>query len=194
MMSMPALACETAVLASRSSDASFRISYSSAAIAVAAAAPTDCACGEFSTIPQCPCDMYSQRQTSPISSRLGTSRLIARAALCTMPSSAHAPVAISSFDSGSPNRITLGMPRDFTSAHSFTASSMERLNTPGMEPMGLRIPSPGHTNSGYTNPSGLRRVSRTNERMASLRRRRRGRSIGNAITENSSTAGVAHSR
>ena len=105
-------------------------------------------------MPQCPCDMYSHRQTSPISSRPGTSRLMARVAFCTMPSSAHAPVAISSLVSGSPNRITLGMPSAFTSAHSFTASSMERLNTPGMERTSLRTPSPGQTNSGYTKPSG----------------------------------------
>ena len=92
--------------------------------------------------------MYSHRQTSPISSRPGTSRLMARAAFCTMPSSAHAPVATSSFVSGRPKRITLGMPNDFTSAHSFTASSIDKLYTPGMERTSLRMPSPGQTNSG----------------------------------------------
>ena len=68
------------------------------------------------TMPQWPCDMYSHRQTSPISSRPGTSRLMARAAFCTMPSSAHAPVAISSFglrqaeedDAGNAQRLDLG--------------------------------------------------------------------------------------
>ena len=112
MMSMPALACATAVLASSSSVGSLRISYSSAVIAATEAAPTECV-PDFSTKPQWPCDMYSHRHTSPISSRPGTSRLMARAAFCTMPSSAQAPVATSSFDSGRPKRMTLGMPSDF---------------------------------------------------------------------------------
>ena len=71
---------------------------------------------DVSTRPQCPCDMYSHRQTSPISSRPGTSRLMARAAFCTMPSSAQAPVATSSFDlrqteendAGNAQRLHLG--------------------------------------------------------------------------------------
>ena len=41
--------------------------------------------------------------------------------------SAQAPVAISSFSSGRPKRMTLGIPSDFTSVHSFTASSIDRL-------------------------------------------------------------------
>ena len=73
-----------------------------------AAAPSDCGVDPGFTIPQCPCDMYSQRQTSPIRIRSGTSRFMARAACCTMPSSAQAPVATSSFLSGRPNRITDG--------------------------------------------------------------------------------------
>src|SRR5208337_4593506 len=80
------------------------------------------------TMPQCPCDMYSQRQTSPISSRPGTSRLMARVAFCTIPLSAQAPVATSSFDSGSPKRMTLGMPSDLTFAHAFAGADEKRID------------------------------------------------------------------
>ena len=70
MMSMPAFASETEVRASNSSEASFTISYSVVAAGGAAtAAPSDC--GAAFTIPQCPCDMYSQRQTSPIKISFG---------------------------------------------------------------------------------------------------------------------------
>ncbi len=156
MISMPARACETAVLARISRVGSLAISNASAANFSASAAadpvvttvfgPPGFAAG--STMPQCPWLMYSHRQTSPITIRPGTAALMARVAFCTMPSSAQAPVATSSFFSGSPNRITAGMPSDFTSRHSFTVSSMERLNTPGILPIGLRTPSPAQTNSG----------------------------------------------
>ena len=135
MISMPALASETDVRASSSRDASLTISYSVVAGAKApedfpaffaalkrcatpspessaTAAPRDFARGAAFTIPQWPCDMYSQRQTSPIRRRPGTSRLMARAACCTMPFSAQAPVATSSFLSGRPKRITDGTPSE----------------------------------------------------------------------------------
>jgi len=46
-------------------------------------------------------------------------------------------------------------------AASFTASSIERLNTPGIEPISLRTPSPGQRNSGYTALRECKCVSRT---------------------------------
>jgi hypothetical protein len=46
---------------------------------------------------------------------------------------------------------------------------------PGIELTSLRTFVPGHANIGYTMPLALNRVSRTNPRMASLRRNRRGR-------------------
>src|SRR6266404_1991613 len=122
MMSTPDRASETDVRASNSSVASFTISYSAVAGgAAAAAAPSDCG-PDFTftfsftfsfifTMPQCPCDMYSHRQTSPISTTSLISLLMARAALCTMPSSAQAPVATSSFFSGSPNKMTADTPK-----------------------------------------------------------------------------------
>ena len=76
-----------------------------------AAAPNDCGVDAGFTIPQCPCDMYSQRQTSPIRIRSGTSRFSARAACCTMPSSAQAPKCIILLV-GKTERITDDTPRE----------------------------------------------------------------------------------
>src|SRR5208282_5192890 len=185
MMSTPDRASETEVRASNSRLASFTISYSAVAGGAAAAAPRDC--GSAFTIPQCPCDMYSHRQTSPITNTSRTSRLMARAAFCTMPSSAQAPVATSSFFSGSPNKMTDSTPRARVSRTSFTASSTERLKTPGIERTSFRIPVPGQMNSGYTKDSGVSRVSRTRLRRFSVRRKRRRRLAGNAIMMNSSS-------
>ena len=147
IISTPARVSETLVRASSSSVASLTISYSAAtAGGVATAAPSDCGCAR--TIPQWPCDIYSHRHTSPMIISLETSRLIARAACCTIPSSAHAPVANSSFFSGSPNKIIAGTPSECACRASFTASSTERLKTPGIERTSLRTPSPGQTNMG----------------------------------------------
>ena len=65
---------------------------------------------------------------------------------------------------------------------SFTASSTERLKTPGIERTSLRIPVPGQMNSGYTKDSGVSRVSRTRVRSVSVRRKRRMRVAGKAMT------------
>src|SRR5512141_982568 len=48
-----------------------------------------------------------------------------------------------------------------------------------MAPISCFTPVPGHTKSGYMKSFLESSVSRTNERNASLRRRRRGRLIGN---------------
>jgi hypothetical protein len=47
------------------------------------------------------------------------------------------------------------------------------LNTPGIDPISRRTPSPGHRNIGATNAPGRRCVSRTNDRIASVLRNRR---------------------
>ena len=60
---------------------------------------------------------------------------------------------------------------------SFTASSTDRLNTPGIDGTSRRTPSPSQTNSGSTNMSGDRRVSRTSARMVSDWRSRRSRRV-----------------
>ena len=175
MMSTPARVRETAVRASSSSEASLSISNSSWAAREArdasfsmafcfslgvlaettvtlvtspTAAPSDLGLTAGRTIPQCPCDMYSHRHTSPMISRSGTSLLMARAARCTIPSSAQAPVATSSFFSGSPKRMTAGTPSAWVSRASCTAWSTERLKTPGMERTSLRTPDPGQMNMG----------------------------------------------
>ena len=68
-MSAPARACETAEAASHSSVASLSTSPST-------------------ILPQWPWLVYSQLQTSVITTSRGTSLLMARTARCTMPSSA----------------------------------------------------------------------------------------------------------
>src|SRR5581483_5985682 len=182
MMSIPARTCDTAVRASNCRLSSFTISYSAVLEggATADAAPSDLAALGLTT-PQCPCDMYSHKQTSPMTTRSGNSLLIARDACCTIPSSAQAPVATSSLLSGRPNRMMAGTPSECASRASLTASSTDRLYTPGMERTSLRTPSPGHTNMGYTSPSGDNCVSRTMDRKASVRRNRLSRVTGNAI-------------
>lgn len=76
-----------------------------------------------------------------------------------------------------------GIPSECVSRASSTNRSTDRLETPGIEPIGLRTPSPGHTKSGYTSDSGVRRVSRTMERRDSFWRSRRNLVMGKAMTE-----------
>ena len=60
-----------------------------------------------------------------------------------------------------------GRRRARAAAASLTASSTDRLNTPGIDGTSRRTPSPSQTNSGSTNMSGDSRVSRTSARIAS---------------------------
>ena len=76
-MSAPAAACDTAVWASSSSVRSLSTSPSR-------------------STPQCPCDVYWQRQTSVISTSSGTASRIARSPSWTIPSSSYAELAASS--------------------------------------------------------------------------------------------------
>ena len=84
---------------------------------------------------------------------------------------------MSSLRSGRPKRITLLTPSAFAPATSFTASSTDRLNTPGIDGTSRRTPSPSQTNSGSTNMSGDSRVSRTSARIVSDCRSRRSRRV-----------------
>ena len=58
------------------------------------------------TIPQWPCDVYSHRQTSVITTSSGWASFSARTAIWTTPSGSYAPDPASSLDAGIPNRIT----------------------------------------------------------------------------------------
>jgi hypothetical protein len=69
--------------------------------------------------------------------------------------------------------MTLLTPSPFAAATSLTASSTERLKTPGIDGTSRRTPSPSQTNSGSMNMSADSRVSRTSARIAGVRRRRR---------------------
>ena len=73
--------------------------------------------------------------------------------------------------------MTLLTPSACAAAASFTASSTERLKTPGIDGTSRRTPSPSQTKSGSMNMSGESRVSRTSARMVAVRRRRRRRRV-----------------
>src|SRR5258706_5116963 len=76
-----------------------------------------------------------------------------------------------------PNRMMLLTPSARAALVSFTASSTERLQTPGIDGTSRRTPSPSQTNSGSTNMSGERRVSRTSARIGAERRSLRNRRV-----------------
>ena len=90
--SAPASACETAVRASSSSVWSLSTTPSAR------------------STPQWPCDVYSHRHRSVMTSRSGCAALIARVASWITPSSSHAPEPSASLLAGSPNSSTAGMP------------------------------------------------------------------------------------
>src|SRR6185437_10603763 len=129
--------------------------------------------------PQCPWEVYSHRQTSAISRRLGAAFFSARTACCTMPSWAQAPEPSGSFAAGMPNRSTAGTPAASMRWASSARRSTERWNWPGSDAISLRTPAPGTTNNGWTSDSRQRRCSRTMARSAGNWRRRRERWMGN---------------
>ena len=109
--------------------------------------------GSFSTMPsvtmpQCPCDVYSQRHTSVTITVCGCAARIARTACCTGPCGSLALLPRSSLCAGSPNSSTDVTPSPAAAPTSATISSTDICATPGIEPIGLRTPSPGQTNSG----------------------------------------------
>src|SRR5918996_2492443 len=161
--SAPASAWLTAVRARSSRVTSFRISPPS-------------------TTPQWPCDVYSQRQTSVRSTSPGTRSRSDRKARWTMPSSSYAPEAASSFSSGMPKSRTAGTPSRCASSASSQRRSTERWAMPGRPSSGRSTPSPGQTKSGSTKSSSESRVSRASERSAAVRRKRRRRVTGKALT------------
>jgi hypothetical protein len=127
--SAPAAACDSAACTRCTTVGSFRISSPS-------------------TMPQWPCEVYSQRQTSVMTRSSGSARLRARIASCTGASGSEASDPLSSLVSGRPNRITAPMPSARAAVASRTASSTESWNTPGIELTSSRTPSPPRTNSG----------------------------------------------
>src|SRR4051812_41007331 len=157
--SAPASTCETAVRASSSSDWSLCTSPST-------------------RTPQCPCEVYSHRQTSVSSTSSGKRGRSARSACWTTPSSSQAPVACSSFSSGTPKSITAWTPPRTSSSTSRTRSSAEWRDIPGSASF---CSDCGATKSGITKDSRSSRVSRTSPRSPPVRRKRRSRTSGNEL-------------
>src|SRR5438874_451874 len=162
-MSAPALACEIAVLASSSRLMSLSTSPSGR------------------TTPQWPCDVYSHRHTSVMTTSSGCASLIARTASCTTPSSSYAPDPCSSFSAGMPKSRTDGMPSACATPASSTACEIERRSTPGIASIGVRLSVPSSTNRGRTRCAGVSSVSRTIPRRRPVRRSLRIRVAGNAM-------------
>ena len=99
-------------------------------------------------MPQWPCDVYSQRQTSVTTRRPGTSFFSARTARVDRPLRVGGARSPASLLSGSPNSSTPGMPSAFAAAASFTISSTDIWKTPGIDPTSRRWPWPGTAKSG----------------------------------------------
>ena len=167
-MSAPASASDAAVFASRATLESFSTVKCSPSRA---------------TMPQWPCEVYSHRQTSAMitSDSAWEDSLIARKPRWTMPSAAHAPLPRSSFSSGIPNSSSPPIPRAAQASTSFTASSMERLKTPGMLLISRARLRPRRETGDRSSAQGCRCVSRTSDRMAAEERRRRRRVAGNSM-------------
>ena len=101
-------------------------------------------------MPQWPCDVYSQRQTSVATSMAGVSCLIARIAACTGAAASSAALPTSSLSSlrGRPNSRTERTPSRAAAAVSETAWSTDNWYTPGIDGTSRRTPSPSQTNRG----------------------------------------------
>jgi hypothetical protein len=158
--SAPASTWLTAVRASRSSVASLSTSPST-------------------ITPQWPCSVYSQRQTSVSSTSSGKRGRSSRRARWITPSSSHAPEPSSSFSSGMPNSITARTPAAARRSTCSPTSSTDHRPIAGSASFGSVR---GPTKSGMTKSSRSSRVSRTSERSASVRRRRRSLVTGKAPT------------
>ena len=105
----------------------------------------------------------------------------ARSARWTIPSSSQAPEPSSSFASGMPKRSTrLDRRAPRARPPRATRSSTEKRLIPGSALVRSRSTAP--TKSGITKSSRSSRVSRTSARRASVRRRRRSRVAGKALT------------
>src|SRR5438067_3826919 len=131
------------------------------------------------TTPQWPCDVYSQRQTSVSTTSSGKRGRSARSACWTMPSSSQAPVASSSFSTGTPKSMIARTPLPTRVATSRTSPSRSTRVLAGSASFAS---GSGATKSGITNWSSASRVSRTSPRRVAVRRKRRSRVMGNELT------------
>ncbi len=139
-MSAPAFASDAAVFASSGRLASFSTS------------PV------FDTKPQCPCAVYSHRQTSAIITSESSDLLFLQRPQGRLRDAVvgiRTADPFSSFSAGNPKSNNPPNPSFAAACASFTASSTERLKTPGIDATGLRTPSPGQTNTGWISIDGI---------------------------------------
>src|SRR2546423_2607320 len=131
------------------------------------------------TTPQWPWDVYSHRQTSVSRTNSGKRGRSARNACWTIPSSSQAPVASSSFSAGTPKSSKARTPLEASVSTSRSSPSTSKRAIAGSASLES---GSGATKSGITNWSSESRVSRTSPRSVAVRRKRRSRGTGNALT------------
>ena len=165
-MSAPARACETAVRAMSSTLESLSTAPSAR------------------SSPQWPWSVYSQRQTSVMTSRSGV-RLLDRARgelddpLVVVGARA---LGVLVGVVGMPKSRTAGSPSARAAPASSTAVEIDRRSTPGSEAIGARPSAAVRTKSGRTRSEAVRRVSRTSSRSTGVARSRRMRVAGNGMS------------
>ncbi len=100
------------------------------------------------TWPQWPWSVAPHRHTSAHTSSCGQASLMAAMACAASPFGSRASLACASLCSGAANSSTAGTPAAAAAFASFTASSTESWEMPGMLSTAWRTPRPGTTNSG----------------------------------------------
>src|SRR4051812_15007415 len=109
---------------------------------------------------------------------------MARSAVQTGPCGSQAALPCASLASGMPKRIAERTPASRAAFASATTRSTESCATPGIEGIGFFTPFPEMAKKGSMRSDGSIRVSRTIERSAAVRRKRRGRLCGKLIARN----------
>ncbi len=124
------------------------------------------------TTPQCPCVVYSQRQTSAMRASPGAASRSARRAIGTGPRGSAAFSPRSSFSKGRPKRrsppIPAALARSATRGRSLTGSRA----CPGSDAISVGAVAFASTNTGSTNIEGSSLVSATRSATRARRRSR----------------------
>ena len=129
--------------------------------------------------PQWPWSVYSQKQLSVITTRSGAASLAARVMRASRPLGSSVSRPAASLLWLMPNSITARTPSRATASISRASLVSGMRDTPGISAIGTGASIPSSMNSGRIRSLAVTAVSRTKERSASVRRRRRRRVVGN---------------
>ena len=162
----PAPACATAIRRYRSSVASLSTFPAS------------------SRTPQCPWSVYSSKQRSAMTTASSPNSVRTEAIdCCAIPSGFQASDPSASFVAGTAKSMNDRTPRSAISTASLRSDSIVCWNCPGIDGIGDRSVRASFTNRGAIRSPPSNVVSRTRARRAGVRRSRRNRCSGNAISE-----------